>query len=195
MTPARLDDPRQRLRLHAETHLKLGTAPASRGGSTGVQALDLLFGLAANPQRAGEALKLLHELQVHQVELDLQQEQLDAELLRLNAQLARQAWLFDDAPFGYLALDHDGRVQQVNRRAAQLLGLSGMAEAPRRIEDLVHPDDGPAIRDALSRLRAGADRVQVAVRARSGGHPLTATLTRSGDRGDGTVLMAFASDA
>ena len=66
------------MRLHAETVLKEGSAPPTKGWPTGVGTLSLLHELASTPARADEALKLLHELQVHQVELDLQHEQMEA---------------------------------------------------------------------------------------------------------------------
>ena len=66
---------RAELRVTAEERLNRGSAPATRGGSTGAPALASLHRLANAPASASDALKLLHELQVHQVELDLQHEQ------------------------------------------------------------------------------------------------------------------------
>ena len=66
------------LRQAAEDSLKQGTTPPTKGWSISADALALLYRLASNPDSAGDALKLLHELQAHQVELDLQHEQLKA---------------------------------------------------------------------------------------------------------------------
>lgn len=84
------------LRQRAEGRLEEGMAPATLGWSTGTGALTLLHRLAGDPASAGDALKLLHELQVHQVELDLQHEQMEQQLLELGEAL-RRAELRGDA--------------------------------------------------------------------------------------------------
>ncbi len=62
-----------------------------------------------------EILKLAHELQVHQIELELQNE----ELKSITAELERSRTLFfnlfNQAPVGYVLLDKDGVIQEANR--------------------------------------------------------------------------------
>lgn len=77
------------LRQHAEARLNGGQAPKTLGWSSSAQALSLLHRLASDPASAADALKLLHELQVHQVELDLQHEQMEQQLLELSETLRR----------------------------------------------------------------------------------------------------------
>lgn len=178
---------RQRLRVHAESQLREGTAPASRGGITGSLALTLLHDLASDPARAGDALKLLHELQVHQVELDLQEEEADLERQRVSELLARRSMQFDEAPFGYLVLEPDGVVREVNRLGAAWLGVAVDTCAHRRIDALLDAASGPVIRDALAQLRDGGDRCRCTLRAAHGGGLLQAELGWAG----GAVLMAF----
>jgi hypothetical protein len=72
------------LRQKAETRISGGNAPATKGWTLGAASLMLLHRLASNPDTASDALKLLHELQVHQVELDLQHEHINDERQALD---------------------------------------------------------------------------------------------------------------
>ncbi len=182
----------KRLRQSAEERLKKGTAPVTRGSSAGTQALTLLHGLASAPATAIDALKLLHELQVNQVELDLQREQAEQECRQLAEDLANYTCLFDLAPFAYLSLDPAGLVIAANRSAADWLAPgSGQAQewAGRRIEDLLAPESRAAVRGMLAALRRGEGRQTCAVQSRPDGASTNAVATAT--PGGGQVLMAF----
>ncbi|HEY3372331.1 MAG TPA: PAS domain-containing sensor histidine kinase [Prolixibacteraceae bacterium] len=68
----------------------------------------------------GEAdqLKLLHELQVHEVELEMQNEELKLAIHKAETATT----LYDFAPTGYFTLHHDGNVKQLNLSGAKMLG-------------------------------------------------------------------------
>ena len=181
-----------KLRQAAEERIGNGTAPFTRGWPTGIQALTLLHGLASAPETASDALKLLHELQVHQVELDLQHEQAEQDRQQLTEELKDCTALFDEAPFAYLTLSPDGLVVAANRIAAGWLAPeAGEAEqwAGRRIEELLAPECRAAVRDMLGALRTCAGRQTCAVQSRAGGARAQAVATAM--PGGGRVLMAF----
>lgn len=69
-----------------------------------------------------KAKKLFHELEVHQVELEMQNEELRETQLRLEKAYDQYADLFDFAPVGYLLLDEEGIVKNINLTACILLG-------------------------------------------------------------------------
>jgi len=71
---------------------------------------------------APDLRKLLHELQVHQVELEMQGEELRAARTQTEASLARYTELFDFAPIGYATLYTDETICELNHAAARLLG-------------------------------------------------------------------------
>jgi signal transduction histidine kinase len=77
---------------------------------------------ASGQKTRDDAQRLVHELQVHQIELQLQNEELLRARSELEAALERYTDLYDFAPIGYFALDHDGTIQQVNLTGARLLG-------------------------------------------------------------------------
>ena len=66
---------------------------------------------------------LLHEIQVHQIELEMQNEELLRTHIELDAAKARYFDLYDLAPVGYCTLSADGVVLEANLAAATLLGI------------------------------------------------------------------------
>jgi PAS domain S-box-containing protein len=178
-----------RLRVDAEERLSKGTAPPTRGWPTGAQALTLLYTLASAPASAGDAQKLLHELQVHQVELDLQHEQADLDRRQLADELESYAHLFDLAPFGYLALDAQGRIAEANRIGAAWLGVTRDAWAGCRIEELLAPASRKEVAHALDCLRNGSVRETCTAQSNVG--VISVQLVVSAAHNERPVLMAF----
>jgi PAS domain-containing protein len=65
--------------------------------------------------------KLLHELQVHQIELEMQNEELLKAYETAEEALKKYTMLYDLAPMGYFTLDKDGTISELNFTAASLL--------------------------------------------------------------------------
>lgn len=189
-TPSTEHGKNARLRVDAEDHLSSGTAPRSGRSWTSLDALSLLHRLASSPASAGDALKLLHELQVHQVELDLQHEQIEADRRELGEELARYRNLFDCAPIAYLSVGHNGAIIEANHAAAELFAVELDALRGRSIETLLTPEDRPALQALLQRLRRGASAQSCAARTGSGQVPARRVrITASQHPGDGTMLL------
>jgi len=66
---------------------------------------------------------LLHELQVHQIELEMQNEELRESNNALDMVRTRYFDLYDLAPIGYLTLNQHGLIQQANLKVASLLSM------------------------------------------------------------------------
>ncbi len=70
-----------------------------------------------------EARDLIHELRVHQIELEMQNEELRRVQIDLETSRSRYADLYDFAPVGYLTLGKDGKIVDLNLTAARQLGI------------------------------------------------------------------------
>ena len=177
------------LRVNAEALIKSGTAPTTHIPSAGTQALTLLHNMASAPASASDALKLLHELQVHQVELDLQHEQADHDRCQLEEAQAHYFALFDMAPFGYLTIGGHDHVMEANRMACTWLGIKQDMMGVRRIDDYLEPDCRQVIRSALTHLRADGGSEMLLVQPLTGGDKLNVQATML--PGGNLILMAL----
>ena len=111
---------RPSLRERARTQLSSNAHDALLGRDAS-SALKVLFDLASSPDTAHDALALLHELQVHQVELDLQNEELLASRAELESTCQRQQLLHDAWPSAHITLDAAGCVLACNAQALSCL--------------------------------------------------------------------------
>jgi PAS domain S-box-containing protein len=87
----------------------------------------------AGAQRtAHDTQRLLQELQIHQIELEIQNEQLEQARAETEAALERYTELYDFAPTGYFTLDRDWTIQQANLTGSELLGVERSRLVNRR---------------------------------------------------------------
>jgi len=93
----------------------------------------------AQPPRSTE--ELLHELQVHQIELEMQNEVLRQAHQVMEESRDRYADLYDFAPTGYLTLSRTGLMVEANLAAATLLGLPRTQLRRRRFERCIAAPD------------------------------------------------------
>jgi len=84
--------------------------------------------------------KLVHELQVHQIELEMQNESLQE--LRATAEMAleRASELFDFAPIPYFNLNAEGNILQMNFRGEKLLTIERMKIAGKSFTNYISPE-------------------------------------------------------
>ena len=122
MSPERDGTKPRRSKLRAEAEAQLARAP-----QTGAQA------------RSAE--NLLHELQVHEVELEMQNEELRRAQLALEESRDRYVDLYEFAPVGYLTLTGEALVADVNLTGATLLREDRKKMLRRRFARFVAPED------------------------------------------------------
>ena len=91
-----------------------------------------------SPKESG---RLLHELQVHQIELEMQNEELRRAQGELEAARARYFDLFDLAPVGYFTLSEQGLILEANLTGAGLLGVERRDLVKKPLTRFILPED------------------------------------------------------
>jgi PAS domain S-box-containing protein len=107
------------------------------------------------PRTGEETQRLLHELQVHQIELEMQNEELCKVREELEAALDTYTDLYDFAPVGYFTLSRDTGIVAVNLAGAGLLGLERSSLIGRRFKMFVADDSRPFFTSFLGKVFAG----------------------------------------
>ncbi|MFA5214313.1 MAG: PAS domain-containing protein [Methanoregula sp.] len=88
--------------------------------------------------------ELIHELQVHQIELEMQAEELQRAHLALEESRDKYLDLYEFAPLGYLMLNDEAIIADVNLAGATLLGLPRSRLERARFRKFVAPQDSEA---------------------------------------------------
>ncbi|MDD5057002.1 MAG: PAS domain S-box protein [Sideroxydans sp.] len=108
--------------LRAQAEARLGRAPSTNA-------------------HAQSSETLLHELQVHQIELEMQNEHLRETQTALEESRDRYVGLYEFAPVGYITLSRAGQIAAINLTACTLLGRERGKLLQHRFDFLVSPSD------------------------------------------------------
>lgn len=88
--------------------------------------------------------RLVHELQVHQIELEMQNEELRMANERAEKALKKYAMMYDFAPMGYFTLDSEGTICDLNFTGAEMLGEKRFSLIGSNFRIFVSEDSLPA---------------------------------------------------
>jgi PAS domain S-box-containing protein len=108
------------------------------------------------PPSEADSQRLLHELQVHQIELEMQNAELQESRDLAEWLLDKYTNLYDFAPVGYLSLDRTGRILEANLTGSALLGVERASLLSRSLRRFVARNSRPVFLDFLARIFAGA---------------------------------------
>lgn len=95
----------------------------------------------AGPLSPEATQKIVHDLRVHQIELELQNEELRRAQLQLEASRERFVELYDLAPIGYFTLAQTGLIEEANLTAASLFGVERSALIQKPLTRFILPAD------------------------------------------------------
>ena len=132
--PKKGDPPETRVALRRDAEARLERKPATQ------------------PPQTEANQRLQHELEVHEVELELQNEELRISQAELRAALERSSDVFDFAPVGYFGLAADGAIGLLNHDGASLVGLECGELKGRHLQAFLTEPDQPVFNDFLQRV-------------------------------------------
>jgi PAS domain S-box-containing protein len=111
--------------------------------------------------------KLAHELQVHQVELEIQNEELRGAQIELADSRRKYAELFDYAPVGYFVLDFNGLIREANRTAAGMLAATKRTLIGKPFSVYVHPSDRHTFSEHQKNVLESSNRLLCTLRMKA----------------------------
>jgi PAS domain-containing protein len=99
--------------------------------------------------------KLLHELQVHQIELEMQNEELQEANETAEKALKKYTMLYDFAPMGYFTLNSDGSICDLNFTGADLLGEKRFTLVNSNFKLFISKESQKSFNDFFSKIYSG----------------------------------------
>ena len=93
------------------------------------------------PQTKADLERLLFELSIHQIELEMQNEELRLSQAELDAARNRYFDLYHLAPVGYCTVDETGQILEANLHTTTLLGVPRKRLLEQRLSHFIHRDD------------------------------------------------------
>ena len=175
-TTAECAGPEASLRQRAEAQFLKNTAAMSR------------------PLSSVETEELLHELQVHQIELEMQNDELRRSQAELDTARADYFDLYDLAPVGYLTVSKEGLIQKANLCAATMLGVVRNFLFHKPLPRFIFPEDQDVYFQRHKRLTESGELQNGVMRLkRADGSPLWVLLQAS-LTGNEDVRITFTDD-
>jgi PAS domain S-box-containing protein len=108
---------------------------------------------SARSMNDNERERLVHELQVHQIELEMQNEELRETQQQLEETGNLYADLYDFAPVGYISFDDNGLIQEINLTGTTMLGIERSRLKNMPFATFVIQSDLPKFWDHLCNCR------------------------------------------
>ncbi|MBN2274698.1 MAG: hypothetical protein JXK95_10225 [Bacteroidales bacterium] len=107
---------------------------------------------ADQPVIESDVKKLMHELQVHQIELEMQNEELQEAYNTAETALKKYTMLYDFAPMGYFTLDSEGSILDLNFTGAEMLGDKRFSLLDSNFKLFISEDSLPVFNNFFSKI-------------------------------------------
>jgi signal transduction histidine kinase len=107
---------------------------------------------SSSHETASESLKLIHELEVHQLELQIQNEELIQSRISADEAAEKYIELYDSSPVGYLTLLREGTIVEINLCGSQMLGKDRLQLLNSHLGFFITDDTKPTFNNFLSNI-------------------------------------------
>jgi PAS domain-containing protein len=107
------------------------------------------------PVLEADVKKLMHELQVHQIELEMQNEELREANETAETALKKYTLLYDFAPMGYFTLNSEGSICDLNFTGAEMLGDKRFSLVNSNFKLFVSEESLPVFNKFFSKVYTG----------------------------------------
>ena len=134
---------------------------------------------------------LLHELGVHQIELEMQNEELRATRMAAESALVSYAELFEFAPVGYATIAADHTIYDINQLGARLLGRERTELRGWRFEMFADLADAASFRALLEAAESTGHRQSGEIHLNAGGKRLVRLSAVVLPRAEPRILLTF----
>ena len=134
-----------------------------------------------------DILKLLHELEVHQIEMQLQNEGLIVAKEKAEVEAEKYAELYDFAPSGYFSLSKKGKIIEINLYGSQMLGKERSCLKNSKFGFFVSNDTKPIFNHFLEKVFSNKAKECCEVTLSTNGNSpmyvqLTGSVTKNGEQ-------------
>lgn len=119
-----------------------------------------------------DAKKLVHELQVHQIELEMQNEELKQAYETAEVALKKYTMLYDLAPMGYFTLNSEGTICDLNFTGAEMLGEKRFTLIDHSFKLFIFEDSLPVFNEFLKEVYASNSKESCEVMLSHNNNPL-----------------------
>jgi PAS domain S-box-containing protein len=110
------------------------------------------YGNKSPIRKEGDIQNLLHELEVHQIELEIQNEELRIALDTAETATNKYTTLYDFAPAGYFTLDGEGNITNLNLNGAKMLGMERGRLINNKLKHYISKDNKDAFQNFLQKI-------------------------------------------
>ena len=148
---------------------------------------------AQAPETNAEIQRLVHELEVHQIELEMQNDELLQARMQLESTLNMYVELYAFAPAGYFTLTRDGKIRHCNLTGAKLMGMGLNELKGRRFNIFISPESRPTFNTFLDKVFTSQNKemCEVALQ-RNGSAPLWVRIIGAYETSEGLAGLCYA---
>ena len=141
-----------------------------------------------------DSVKLLHELQVHQIELEMQNEELIQANETAETALKKYTMLYDFAPMGYFTLDPDGNIYELNFTGAEMLGDKRFSLVNSNFKLFITEESRPVFDKFINKIYSKKGKEACEVKLGYDGTPLCTVYIEGVVTGDDRQCLLSAVD-